>query len=62
MLKGPAEGGPRDGVTLTAEASWDGRIKLPESPSNARTNYAYYPGYYEWMYGKWVWHEIRRRY
>lgn len=56
MYEGKALGGPRDGVKLTAELSWDGMV---EQPRKANTGITYYPGHYQWnsRTGRWVWAE-----
>lgn len=55
MLTGIAEGGPHDGVKLTAAFSWNGMITRP---AYERRTYApiYYPGKYMWVTDRWLWH------
>lgn len=57
MKKGIASGGPRDGIMLAAQESWDGRIKYPDAVANSRTTDAFYPGHYRWNNYRrmWVW-------
>lgn len=48
VLSGPCEGGPRDGIVVTAGCNWTGYMVR-------------YPGMrYIWCEcGKWVWHSVK---
>lgn len=42
-----AVGGPRDGVKLTAQANWDGRVRYPAAANSGAQGSRYeYPGNY----------------
>ncbi len=53
MYEGVAQGGPRDGVKLSAPLAWDGLV-LMKVTEGARH---YYQGRYEWhrLNEHWVW-------
>lgn len=64
MLIGYAQGGPRNGVKLSAGIDWDGRIPMPREGVGAQK---FYPGHYEWVFkdperpiGIWEWIKNRK--
>lgn len=58
MLHGRAIGGPRNGIVLTANEAWDGRIRYPDTGKVRE----WYYGYYYWCTerGTWVWATKRK--
>lgn len=57
MISGRANGGPLDGVKLTAGVSWPGTIPIRRQRADALVRY--YQGRYIWDIDKacWVWQE-----
>jgi hypothetical protein len=54
MMTGKAEGGPKDGIKLTAPGSWDGVVYPVQRGIKPVTKP--YPGKYKWKNQKWVWY------
>lgn len=55
MLMGRAVGGPRDGVRLTADRMWDGRIRMPSRAGQGEhRDVNWHDGHYVW-HDTWVW-------
>jgi hypothetical protein len=52
-----AIGGPRDGVKITADASWDGRVRHPPGHRSITANPTtlFYFGRYIWEDTGWTW-------
>ena len=48
LCTGIAIGGPRDGVKLSAQATWDGKVR--SNPGGGSERIIYYPGYYAWRH------------
>jgi len=55
MLHSLAIGGPLDGVKLSADDTWNGRVRLSNAPKNQDGPEAYHPGHYYWRENAWVW-------
>lgn len=57
MYGGRAQGGPRDGIRISAGGMWDGRIVKPKKPKS-NGNLYYHTGAYRWSLtlSTWVWH------
>jgi hypothetical protein len=58
MYEGLAIGGPRDGVKLTAQPDWDGRIAFYDRTPFHTPVQRHHPGRYKWdtALNTWVWY------
>lgn len=57
---GMATGGPRNGVKLSAPASWNGRVRNQSKDSSSTESGEFYPGryFYDPHAAVWYWREL----